>query len=339
MEPGDRNFTVDSFTKLPNLFGFIEAEAGAIAGFEGSAILLDMAGLHRINTEYGREVGDSYLIALVRSFKDVVSREGGRAYRLGGDEFLLLLPGVERERAESMLQDISSTFADYSPEASVHARVVHLPDEAATPGALLVNAMLSFGGDQGDMLRSAEVVPFLDRLTTMAGESISLLREAWEAALTDATTGLPNSRAVEQELGRLVSDFHEHGQPFSVLLVDGDRLKSYNEQLGYGEGNRMIGHLGNILSEQVHPAGFVGRWLMGDEFMVLLPDTPRAKAAFTAERIRRAVADASAAWPIPVTVSIGVAGCPENGQCPEELIAAAESANVQAKREGKNRVK
>lgn len=339
MRPGDRSFTVDSFTKLPNLFGLIETEGDSVSGLKGSAVLLDIDGLHRINQEYGREVGDSCIFALVRSFKDALLSEGGRAYRLGGDEFLLLLPGMEKERAEELSRAITADFSDYCAESSVRSRVVDMPQEASSLGSLLVTALLSFEKDRQDVIRSADVVPLLDRLVKMAGESITLLREAWEAALTDVTTGLPNSRAVEEALTQQIKEYQENGQPFSILLADGDHLKRYNEELGYGEGNRMISRLGKLVAEQVHPSGFVGRWLMGDEFMVILKDTPRAKAALTAERIRRAVAEHSEAWPIAVTVSIGVVGCPENGQDLDGLVHAAEAANLLAKKDGKNRVK
>ena len=139
---------------------------------------------------------------------------------------------------------------------------------------------------------------------------------------------------MEEEL----AGFSRNDRPFSILLVDGDRLKEYNSTLGYQAGNEMIRDLGGAIVRAVRDGDFVGRWLMGDEFLVVLRRTSRKIAYGVAERIRRTVMESSKKWPLPITVSIGVASCPEDGRTSETLVEAAEKANAAAKLGGRNRV-
>ena len=120
--------------------------------------------------------------------------------------------------------------------------------------------------------------------------------------------------------------------------MDGDNLRQYNDELGYKAGNEMIRRLGASISGAAAPEDTVTRWLSGDEFMISLPGTDRKRAVEKANSICAAVKKKSARWPFPVTVSIGVVTCPEDGFDIELLLAKVEKANNSAKKMGKNQV-
>lgn len=86
------------------------------------------------------------------------------------------------------------------------------------------------------------------------------------------------------------------------------------------------------------PNDFVSRWRVGDEFIVILPNTTIEGARIIGERFRLAVKEASRSWRFPVTISIGIASYPTHGDCIETLIDRVESANKHAKEQGKNQV-
>ena len=100
----------------------------------------------------------------------------------------------------------------------------------------------------------------------------------------------------------------------------------------------MIHELGLILAGSLRQGDRLTRWLSGDEFMALIPGADRKLALQVAERIRLAVEAATRNWPIPITVSIGVAVCPEDAVTAPELLEKAENAITAAKKTGKNQV-
>lgn len=336
----EQDFAVDSATNLPNMFGLVETEAKKISGFEGTAICFDLIGLCRINEELGIAIGDHCILAAARSIEDCLPDCHSRCYRLGGDEFIALLPDTDCEAAEAFCQEVIGQFSERCSESDLRYSIIVLPEQAESLTTLLCRLFNSLYPTPAEPdLASSKPEHLLERLLNLIGDSITLIREAQETALTDPMTELPNNRAVESAFCQYVQQYEATGDPFSVLLIDGDHLKRYNEELGYSEGNHMITRLGQLIKAQMREGDFAGRWMFGDEFLVLLKNTPRAKAALMAERIRRVICSHSSSWAIPVSVSIGVAGCPENGTDYAALIRAAEEANKAAKREGKNRVK
>lgn len=336
----EQDFAVDSATNLPNMFGLIETEAKKIPTFKGTAVCFDLIGLRRVNEELGTAIGDHCILAAARSIEDSLPERPCRCYRLGGDEFIALLPDADHQEAEAFCEEVVKQFAERCSESGLRYSIIVLPEQADNLSALLsgiFNAANAINIEPE--LASTKAEQLLEHMLNLIGESIGMIREAQESAMTDSMTDLPNNRAVEAAFCKYIQQYEANGDPFSVLLIDGDHLKRYNEELGYSEGNRMIAGLGRLIKAQIRDGDFVGRWMFGDEFMVLLKNTPRAKGALIAERIRRVVCSQSATWPIPISVSIGVAGCPENGKDYTALVKAAEEANKLAKREGKNRVK
>jgi diguanylate cyclase (GGDEF)-like protein len=158
-----------------------------------------------------------------------------------------------------------------------------------------------------------------------------------QLAYVDPITQLPNSLAAEAELKRAIDHSGRSGSQFSILFIDGDNLRFYNE-ISYSAGDQMLRRLSEVLAQHLRPGDFLARWRVGDEFLVVLPETASEKAFAVAERLRAAVETISQSWEIPITVSIGVATCPENGQTHDELLSAVEKAAKLSKDSGKNQV-
>ena len=128
--------------------------------------------------------------------------------------------------------------------------------------------------------------------------------------------------------------------PISLVMLDIDDFKIYNDRLGHQEGDKILKELSALLKRQSRKMDYVCRY-GGEEFTVILPQTDKREAFFIAERLREHIHSFPFAHEeiLPgkkLTMSLGVATFPEDGKTPSELIAASDKALYQAKRKGKN---
>jgi diguanylate cyclase (GGDEF)-like protein len=155
-------------------------------------------------------------------------------------------------------------------------------------------------------------------------------------SITDALTGLYNRRHLMGTLASEVQRTRRLRRGFSVLLVDVDRFKQYNDTYGHLAGDTALVKIADILRKATRGVDCVARY-GGEEFLVLLLEATISTAGVVAERIRSRVAEESFDGG-SVTVSIGIAECPSHGDTAEDLIASADAAMYQAKSDGRNRV-
>ncbi len=156
---------------------------------------------------------------------------------------------------------------------------------------------------------------------------------------TDDLTGVLNMRAFMALAEHVARQAERYARPFSVLMIDSDSLKSVNDTLGHEAGNRLLRITVQCIQGQLRQTDQVARY-GGDEFVVLLPETPCSGAVGVAERIRKSVESAPLATrerKIAVTVSIGVACYPNNGTDLETVLEKADQAMYASKTGGKNR--
>jgi diguanylate cyclase (GGDEF)-like protein len=154
-------------------------------------------------------------------------------------------------------------------------------------------------------------------------------------AITDGLTGLKNHRACQERLAEEVGRAARNGTPLSLVLLDVDHFKQLNDTHGHPEGDAVLKAVARILQGCTRDTDIVARY-GGEEFVLILPQTDRAAAA-AAERTRSAVEDHP--WPVrPVTASFGVAVLRLRAESGTDLIARADAAMYQSKREGRNRV-
>lgn len=168
-----------------------------------------------------------------------------------------------------------------------------------------------------------------DKLERQRRESILLRNDAG----TDILTGLANRRALDEALAGLLRSQREHDRMFSLLMLDLDRFKSFNDEFGHLAGDQVLRIAGHLLRAALRPSDMAARY-GGEEFVLLLPETDVAGAGEVAMRILDAFRTFE--WPHRlVTISIGVAqSAPDDGA--EDLIRRADAALYDAKRAGRD---
>lgn len=162
-----------------------------------------------------------------------------------------------------------------------------------------------------------------------------LNRALSELATTDALTGLNNRRAFDHSLQLEMAIVERRGTPLSLLMLDVDHFKRINDNFGHEAGDKLLVAIAQMLNGCARVIDVVAR-VGGEEFAVILPNTPADGAREVAERMRTAVAHAN--WLAqPATISIGVATLqPEEAAA--SLCARADTALYAAKAAGRNRV-
>lgn len=176
----------------------------------------------------------------------------------------------------------------------------------------------------------------LGHLLTLEQKRLELLRLATE----DALTGLHNRRHVLGLLERHFSRARRYCQPLTVCMLDIDHFKSFNDRFGHQTGDAVLRCVARQLRSAVRDLDEVGR-IGGEEFLVVLPDTPLAGGLTAAERIRKCVESArEPALPAGevMTISAGVAEWSGSEDDLELLVARADAALYRAKAGGRNRV-
>jgi diguanylate cyclase (GGDEF)-like protein len=162
-----------------------------------------------------------------------------------------------------------------------------------------------------------------------------LVSELETVGTTDGLTGLRNRRAFDEKLQEEHQRHARSRQPVSLLLVDVDHFKPYNDHFGHQAGDDALGEVARILQHTVRSYDMAARY-GGEEFGVILPNTDKQGALELAERLRRAV-ERNEWMKRQITVSIGVATL-VHGQSVPALIEEADRALFSAKALGRNRV-
>jgi diguanylate cyclase (GGDEF)-like protein len=157
-------------------------------------------------------------------------------------------------------------------------------------------------------------------------------------AATDSLTGLPNRRALQDHVRRLVANAARSLTPLSALMCDLDHFKKINDQFGHGGGDEVLAAVGALMPGTLRTSDFAGRY-GGEEFLILLPGTDSDGALVLAEKLRHAVANIRVpAVQQRVTMSIGIATFPTHATDPDSLERSADRALYAAKGAGRNRV-
>lgn len=176
-----------------------------------------------------------------------------------------------------------------------------------------------------------------DAALGQADRQIAEMRAVLENLSTvDALTGLRNHREFHEHLDREMGRALRHGHALSLMLVDVDKFKSYNEAYGHSQGDEALKLIARVLKESARNSDVPARF-GGEEFAVILTETDTMGAVVLGERLRHAVADADGAQR-PLTVSIGITTLTPGTFVVAEMIAQADRALCHAKGEGRNRV-
>ncbi len=161
-------------------------------------------------------------------------------------------------------------------------------------------------------------------------------------AVTDAMTGLYNHRYFQQEISRLIDRSHRLGRAFTLIMADIDHFKNVNDRFGHPQGDIVLRAVAGAIKKSIRGKIDVPCRYGGEEFAVLLPDTPIEGGKIFAERLRRAVEELSFDFDgtsIRCTISIGIATFPEAAGDKRPLIDIADRALYMAKESGRNNVR
>ncbi len=157
-----------------------------------------------------------------------------------------------------------------------------------------------------------------------------------ELAAKDGLTGLKNRGAFEERLQEEVARARRHGHALSLILIDIDHFKSYNDTFGHPKGDEVLRNVGRLLQHLMRDTDFAARY-GGEEFAIILPNTDREGAQQVAERLRHTIE--SATWDDrAITASVGAATFSREIDRPELLLEHADKALYKSKETGRNRV-
>ena len=183
----------------------------------------------------------------------------------------------------------------------------------------------------------------MDLLVTVASEAgvvmenAQLYAKAKERAHTDELTGLFNHRYFHERLDEEISRCSRFGDIFSLLFLDMDLFKAYNDIYGHLAGDDMLKQIGQYIKSSIRGIDMAFRY-GGDEFTVILPQASLDDACKVAERIRKRIEVEMDSKGAPLTCSLGIASWPTDGVMREEIIQAADASLYYAKQMGRNRI-
>ena len=334
-----------------------------------SAILfVEMNHMRFLNETKGRSHGDSAIRWMGILLGEEINNNA--VYRLGGVEFAVLLklssPGELAQFVEHIQERINREAKSLGFPGSAADMALIIYDEAPSLESMLMQmgeAMVRVknSGQSRPMIFNATEfkIPALAPLTWKpASDSDVSFAIRWlsrkniyqvlelgrtldkiqQDAYTDALSSLPNMKAAMLNIEQTLQNSITNRTPFSLLMMDGDNLRNINNLYNYAAGDEIIRQMSAVFKQNLRPNDLVARWRNGDEFIVILPDTTGEDAKPIGERFRLAIKNASQTWRMPVTISIGIASYPANGDHINALIDKVETANKQAKQQGKDLV-
>ncbi len=261
----------------------------------------------------------------LRNEPDLGSRVATRILEIGDPVIVSDVAGVGIDQAPAEWSYKTNSFLSY-PIIIDDRRigVLNFTDKAG--GSV-------FGTNDLELLQAIapQIAVAIDRtaLREKAGEYEQL-------SVTDPLTGLLNRRYLEERISEEITRSKRHRFSLSLMMLDVDDFKSYNDSFGHPAGDSALQAVAEILKESLRGADVAARY-GGEEFAILLPQTSSEEAAQIGERIRKHVERTE----VPnrgLTVSIGIASCSNDVDTARDLISAADVALYAAKNQGRNNV-
>lgn len=182
---------------------------------------------------------------------------------------------------------------------------------------------------------SPEETEILKMVADQAAAAIDKAK-LWQMAFTDALTGLYDRRYFKMKLHDELQRAKRYNRPFSIVMADLDNFKTVNDSAGHAEGDKVLIQAANYLRESIREVDLIARY-GGDEFVLFLPEMGKEAAYSLSERLRKNVSQVEAKGSLTITISLGIATYPADGESAEDLMNKADSAMYHAKQTGRNR--
>lgn len=333
--------------------------AAAKARTEERARLAEMSALHGVSRSLSEATRLADVLArVVDGAIKLTDAEGGLIWRIDdqGSFVLAASQGMPSERVAKRPPNAHTSVSSRIMASGRAMRIGdlgslrtgHWPEVVPNARALLGIPLRSEGRNYGSLIVvhgkrdhfTSDHERLLEVVAAQAAAAIAraaALEEAERLAITDALTGLYNTRYFTERLTAEIERAKRYGRSLALLIVDSDALKLVNDRQGHAAGNELLVSLARSIRMCVRTSDLVARF-GGDEFVILQPETSLAAAAAIAERIRAAAHAASDAAGIERSVSVGVAVYPGNAVDGDGLFEQADAALYRAKKLGKNRV-
>jgi diguanylate cyclase (GGDEF)-like protein len=199
--------------------------------------------------------------------------------------------------------------------------------------------ILALGKKQSGGLYSHEDIGLVASIANQAGiiiENAQLYTHAKIRANTDELTGLYNHRHFHERLEQEIARGSRFGSTFSLIMMDIDLFKAYNDIYGHLAGDQVLRRVGKYIESSIRSIDLAFRY-GGEEFAIILPEARLDDAYKVAERIRKTIESKTSSRAMPITVSLGLANWPNDGVMKEEIIGRADVALYRAKQTGRNR--
>ncbi|CDF92917.1 MULTISPECIES: GGDEF domain-containing protein [unclassified Pseudomonas] len=196
--------------------------------------------------------------------------------------------------------------------------------------------------DQREQEVSSRLKSLAERVAVMEQEAQVVrenLEEQRQKALIDPLTGLPNRAAWTERLEHEVTQWQRHGNSLLLAMLDLDHFKRINDNYGHLAGDRVLKIIATVLRKRLRGSDFIARF-GGEEFVLLVPDTPLASGAKLAEGLRAAIEACPFHFkgePVTITVSVGMTAF-KAGEHSDLVLKRADQALYRAKSAGRNRV-
>lgn len=260
--------------------------------------------------------------------------------RMPGMNGIDLLRKIKGKRAETQVIVITSHASIDSALAALRAGAY---DYLIKPfeDLELIPAVINRALEKMRLLREHQtLIDTLQKYNEELEEVNKILREL---AIRDGLTGLYNHRSFQEILIMEIARAKRHQQRFSLLFIDIDHFKRYNEVHGHPLGDQLLRNVSEILRSRMRNSDVVARY-GGEEFTLLLPETDRTEAIVVAEHIHEQVAN----FPFQggenmpagkITISIGIAVYPDDGSEPHDVLQQSKQALKKAKNAGRNQTK
>lgn len=288
---------------------------------------------------------DSCAIMLLEGHKVRILAERGFSKTLGKMEFNEDIPAIKYilDTKESIFTGdvLDSPAAGCIPYGCFMNSLICVPsivnDEVR--GIIHLDSMKKDAFSKEDL----EFTELLAKEVALAIERSFLYAQVVDISIRDGLTGCYNRRKFDLDVVAEFANAKQHKKPLSMLMADIDWFKKYNDFHGHPRGDELLKKLVSVLTRNVRPSDRVYRY-GGEEFAMILPETGKVKAAYTATRLRELIGkerfegEEESQPDKIVTISIGVATFPVDTKDWVGLIKAADSALYEAKYTGKNKV-
>ena len=220
-----------------------------------------------------------------------------------------------------------------------HSQISTVEIPMMARGSVYGLLVLAYGGD--DAFERLKGIRRLGRALadsmSLAVSNIALREKLLTQSLRDPLTGLYNRRYMEDALERYLSLAERNGVATSVLMIDLDNFKLINDEHGHAKGDAVLRDVAAQIVGGLRPSDVVCRY-GGEELMVILPSCPMEDAASKAEQLRARIESLSEMHQAQISASIGIASVPTTSTSASDIVAHADAALFEAKRQGKNRV-